>query len=125
MSRYYRKDTKDANHDQICAHLRSHGVTVMELERPLDLLLYYRGWTGWAEIKTQDRNAEIRRGQLEFMAETPMQVAFVKSENEAWDFVKTGIGLSDAQKNRLIGFLLRDSRSRYWPAIVEKVLNGE
>lgn len=120
------RDTRDGNHAEIVAFLRCHGIEVIETERPLDILIRRGdGVCGFAEIKTTARNASIRRSQLEFMSETDMPVAFVKSDGEALIFAETMEGLTRQQKDALGVFLTRETASKWHPAAVERViLNG-
>lgn len=119
------RDQRDANHGEIVAFLRTHGLEVIETERPLDCLVFNDTEAGWMEIKTESRNATVRRSQLEFMSETAMPVAIVKNEGEALIFALTMEGLTPNQKDALTQFLVRDQRDVYYPATVETILNEQ
>lgn len=122
--RYTRiRDTRDANHGEIVAFLKAHGIEVIETERPLDILIRRNdGVCGFAEIKTMSRNIRIYRSQIEVMSETRMPVAFVKSEGEALIFAETMQGLTQRQKDALGVFLTRETAKHWHPAAIERVL---
>lgn len=67
---------KDADHDAVVALLRAHGATVVEIYKPLDLLVGYRGVTMLLEVKSpagrrggKSRSGQkLRDSQVEFIA---------------------------------------------------------
>lgn len=121
---YWRKDTRDSNYSDVVDGLEDLGVEVIPTERPVDFLLHYQNFSGWAELKTSSRNAHIKRTQLRFFADTRMPVAFIRTVDEGWRFVMTRTGLTPLEKNRIHLFLEADKRKEFYPATVEKVLDG-
>ena len=116
------RDQRDGNHADIVNALRGCGIEVIETERPVDALVFNETQAGWIEIKTEARNATIRRSQLEFIAKTKMPVALVKTPDEALKFAKTMEGLSQRQKDALAVFLMKDKGKAFHPAKVEGIL---
>lgn len=121
MKRFVRQ-IRDGNHKELVDHLEKHGIEVIETFRPLDCLVFHGGQSGWIEIKTEKRNAPIQTNQIEFMANTRMPVAFVKTVDEALAFAKTFSGLTQRQKDNLGVFLRTANKTQYHPAVVERVL---
>jgi len=123
MSKYRKiRDTRDSNHGEIVAFLRSSGIEVIETERPLDILIRRDdGICGFAEIKTMARNATIYRSQIEFMADTQMPVQIVKCEGEALIFAESMQGLSQKEKDALGVLLTQDKAKKWHPAAIERV----
>lgn len=119
------RNNYDGNHKQIVSEVRQQGVEVIEIMKPVDIIVGRRGFTGFVEIKTKSRKANIRRSQVEFMAETTRAVAFAKDADEVMRFVQTGNGLTLDQKRRLAVFLQYDDRDRWHPRLIEDVLAGE
>ncbi len=69
MNRFARQTgTKDANHDVIVRELRDRGCTVVELERPVDIVIGRLGVWTFCEIKTGP-GAEVKPTQSSFLAE--------------------------------------------------------
>lgn len=108
----YRSKTKlDANHKQICDHLKLHGVWVHDCASSggglTDLIVFWRE-TAFLEIKTE-KKAQLTRAQIMFIMFTPAPVGFVQTENEALEFAKNprGKGLTLGQKNKLGGLLFK------------------
>jgi hypothetical protein len=124
MPKFYSKNkqSRDANHSEIVQHLQRNGIEVIETFQPLDILIYKSGIAGWIEIKTESRNAGIRRSQIKFMAETKMPVAFVKTPAEAYRFASTFEGLTAKEKANLAEFLKHATNEKYYPATIERVL---
>lgn len=118
---------RDSNHKSVIEPLSEQpGIEVIETFRPLDALVFNAELgAGWMEIKTAARNASIKRTQIEFMANTKMPVAFVKTPDEAVQFANTMVGLSDRQKANLGVFLETATRKGYHPAVIERVLNWD
>jgi hypothetical protein len=63
------------------------------------------------------------RTQIEFMANTKMPVAFVKTEDEALKFASSMDGLTQGQKDSLAIFLQTATKKQYHPAVIERVLD--
>jgi len=126
MSKYRKvRDKRDGNHSQIVAFLKSHGIEVIETERPLDILIRRNdGICGFAEIKTEARNATIYRSQIEFMSDARIPVAIVKCEGDALIFAESMQGLSQRQKDALGVFLTQDKANKWHPAAIERVLSS-
>ncbi len=123
MSKYWRNDTKDKNHNEIVDELRKSGFEVIETERPVDILIYKNKWSGWIEIKFPSRSdTKIRRSQVIHMATTRMPVAFATTPQEAFEFGRTGIGLSNKQKDALAGLLVRSKAKNFTPRMIDDVL---
>lgn len=118
---YYKRHL-DTNHKTVVTHLRGHGVEVIEILDPLDLLCHFQHFTGLIEVKKPNSSAVYTRRQIEFIANTRMPVAIVKQADEAFEFMKTGLGLSQKQKDALAGFLLRDSRGQWHHQLIERIL---
>jgi len=124
MSKYRKiRDTRDQNHGEIVAFLRTSGIEVIETERPVDCLVYNGEGSGWMEIKTTARNASVRRGQLEFFSETNMPVEIVTSEGDALRFALNLDGWTQKQKDAIAVFLMKNPGvDKFHPAKVEKAL---
>lgn len=121
MKRFVRQ-IRDGNHAEIVQTLRGHHIEVIETFRPLDILIFNNGASGWMEIKTESRKAPIQTTQIRFMANTKMPVAFVKTFDEALEFARTFDGLTQQQKDNLAVFLREATKTQYHPAVVERVL---
>jgi hypothetical protein len=118
------RDIRDGNHAPIVEYLRKHGIEVVETERPVDILIFNGKQAGWAEIKVDSRNAQIKRSQLEFISETNMPVAIVRNEAEALEFAKTMQGITETQKHFIALFLAKNpSVASIYPAGLERILN--
>ena len=124
MRRYAAKqDNKDANHDEIVDQLRGRGFYVLEIERPVDIAVHYRGWTGLCEIKAGTSGDVYYRGQLETAAFTPMPFAFVTSANEAVEFATKGRGLTEKQRERIaLALIAEPKRVKWTSAMMRKLL---
>ena len=124
MAARFIRQVRDANHAEIVEHVRKHGYEVIETFQPVDCLVHNRhlGGAGWMEIKTEKRNAAMMATQIRFMATTRMPVAFVKTGDEALEFARTLIGISQKQKNDLAVFLETATKKQYHPAVIERVL---
>lgn len=119
----YYKIKRDANHKVVADYLTRFGVEVVEIFDPVDLLCHRQHMTALIEIKKPDSNAIYTRKQIEFIANTRMSIAIVETGEEAFEFMKTGIGLNQKQKDALAGFLTRDLRSKWHHQLIERVLN--
>jgi len=102
----------DANHGQIVKHLRKHGVFVQDMSdagKVPDLLLSYRGQNRWCEIKIPGREARYTADQLKTISETPMDAAFIDSQETALEYAINGTGrLTVRQKDAIAGLLIRN-----------------
>ena len=67
MPKYAAK--KDDNHREIVAALRGVGASVIELGKPVDLLVGYRGVTYPTEVKNRTGKNKDTPTQLKFYAE--------------------------------------------------------
>ena len=115
----------DANHKPIVSELRKRGVEVIEIMKPVDICLHHRGWTGFGEIKTEGADRSIELSQVEFMAFTNAPVAFIRSTDEAMEFVKNRQGLSAKQKSYLMMMLAKWRKKQYTPRQIELTLAGQ
>lgn len=125
MSWKRQKDNPDANAAEIRAFLVSHGIEVIRINQPLDCLVFNGEQSGWLEIKTEDKDAKVKRRQISFMSATAMPCAFARNEGEALIFAETMQGLTQQEKDRLEVFLLRNDSPEWRYSVIEKVLNGE
>lgn len=101
---------RDNNHKAVADYLSAHGVEVIEIFNPLDLLCQYRGFVGFVEVKMDDKKELCTRKQLKFIAETRIPVAFAKSGEDALNFLQTRSGLTERQKNGITAMLRRDEK---------------
>lgn len=107
MRRGYAK-RQDKNHNVIRDYLKSHGVDVIEILKPLDLLCRHRsGYISFLEIKCPPKD-HCSRTQLAFIATTRFPVQFVRSEEEALLALETQSQLTQTQKDGIQGLLLRN-----------------
>ena len=124
----YRKvrDKRDANHGEIVAFLRTHGIEVIETERPLDILIRRDdGVCGFAEIKTEARNATIYRSQIEFMSDTRMPVEIIKNEGQALIFAESMQGLTAQAKDKMGVWLVQNPTVKsLHPAAFERIIES-
>lgn len=117
----YKKIKLDANHRQICDHLRANGVWVWELLNPVDCVIQLRQLC-FMEIKIE-KGAQCTRQQLDFIAGTPAPVAFVENEAQALDFARTGIGLSQSQKDKIAFLLMKEpDRKKFEYGQIKKLI---
>lgn len=127
----YRRTKLDANHKEICDFLKSHGIEVIDMsaagELP-DLLIHNRsGETGFLEIKVEGSKAKWTRSQLNFIANTKLDVQIAKTTADALRYAEwiQGHALLIVQKDRLAGFLATNADKFFQPSVIEKVLKGE
>ena len=73
----------DDNQAAIVEALRSVGVQVEVIGKPLDLLLVCRGETLLLEVKNPDGLDRITKEQAEFMARWPGRIELARSPGEA------------------------------------------
>lgn len=73
----------DDNQAGIVKALRSVGVSVEHIKKPVDLLICYRGETSLMEVKNTDGKDELSREQVEFIARWPGKVHVVHGAEEA------------------------------------------
>lgn len=125
MSKFNRRDKRDSNHSDIVKAIQGL-VEVIQIERPLDLLVYdpVTDTTGWIEIKTLSRSAEIKSGQLHFIANTKMRTQVVKTPQEAIDFVTDWNGMTDEEKARIGKWLEGNKDKGVHPALFERIVEG-
>lgn len=129
--RYRAKVKLDANHKEICDFLKQHWIEVVDLssagELP-DLLIRNRGAeVGFLEIKVEGSKAKWTRTQLQFIANTKLNVQIAKTPSEALHYAQNIYhnSLLDGQKNKLAGFLATNADKFFQPSVIEKVLRGE
>lgn len=105
---------RDGNHNEIVRYLRQHGVHVTEFGEGTvpDTLLCYKGRNGWGEIKV-GKGSKFTDTQLAYISETPMEVAFLTTPEQALEYAKNGTGaLSSQQKIAIAGLLFRNAGKR-------------
>ncbi len=123
--RNFRKDKEDSNAPEIIASLRAHGYDVTKCERPVDIHIYdpSTGKSGWAEIKTEYRSANIKRGQLAFLSGCRQPGTIVTNELEALIFARDFEGWTQLQKDAITMLLIRNPNTKdFKPAEVEAAL---
>lgn len=120
----YHPTKQDSNHRPIVQELEARGIEVVEVFEPLDLLVFKNGFTGWIEVKVPKSRAVYTRKQIKFIAETRMPVCIAQNAPDALEFVKTGQGLTNGQKDALTQFLMRDDRKIFHREIIERTLKG-
>jgi len=121
---------KDQNHRSIVAFLRQHGVYVQDLSnagKVPDLLISYRGQNRWCELKIPGKKAMYTADQLKTISETPMDAAFISSQESALDYATSGEGkLSQKQKDAIAGLLIRNpGKKAFTVGQIEAVLEIE
>lgn len=116
------KIKRDTNHKAVADYLRGAGVEVREIFDPVDLLCCRHSFVGLIEVKLPGSRTKYTRKQLQFIADTRMPVCIAKSGEEAYEFMRTGNGLSRAQKVSLRLLLDRNVRELYQPSVVESAL---
>lgn len=128
MRSYAAFNHRDANHKPIVSEMRQRGLVVEEILQPLDLLVWDPAGYGNAftlmEIKMPGSRARWTRKQLEFIASTRLPVAIVTNIDEAYQAAHWQVRLTQPQKDRLAGFLIRHSDKFFQPSEIEKVLAG-
>lgn len=77
----------DDNQSAIVKALRSAGVTVEVIKKPVDLLIHYRGATAVMEVKNPDGRDQLTADQVQFIARWPGPVHVVRSVREALEAV--------------------------------------
>jgi len=124
MNHYAQK--RDASHTQLVNDIRSQGVEVIEIMKPLDILcrLKRTGFIGFIEIKPTGRRTYTTK-QLRFIAETTVPVSFAQDAAEAMRFLKTQVGLSQLEKNRLAAFCATATKDKYNGEMIARVLKGQ
>lgn len=118
-----RRPHLDTNHREIARELTGRGVEVVEVFQPLDLLCFWRGFIGWIEVKLPNSRAVYTRPQIKFIANTRMPVTIAQTAQDAWNFLTSGEGLSQRQKDSLAAFLVQDDRKQWHREIIERALN--
>ena len=68
---------RDESEKAIVEALEAHGFTVERMDKPVDLLIAKRGWTGVAEAKTG--KGKLRPSQVKFMAKWPNPVFVLRT----------------------------------------------
>jgi len=79
---------RDANEKAIVDDLIAIGCSVVRLDKPLDLLVGYRGVNWLLEVKTE--KGKLTPDQEEFIPEWRGQVAIVRTSEQAISIVSTG-----------------------------------
>jgi hypothetical protein len=79
--RLSRANKRDRNEPEIVAALEAIGCTVIRLDLPLDLLVYYKKKFWLLEIKAE--GGRLTKGQREFIERHPGPVAVVREPEEA------------------------------------------
>ena len=88
--RLSRANKRDKNEAAIVAALQACGCAVVRLDKPLDLLVGYRGRNWLLEVKGE--GGRLTKDQKEFIATWPGQWAVIREPEEAIRIV-TGAGV--------------------------------
>lgn len=123
MRRATRHNKLDANHLAVVKELRSRGVEVVEIQQPVDLLCFLNNRLLLIEVKPEGRGTYTKL-QLTFMSTTRMPVAIARTAQEAIDCLKTGVGLSQRQKDAIAGFLVRNTADKFNSEQIDRLLAG-
>jgi len=84
---------RDANEAEIVKALEAIGCTVFRLDRPVDLLVGYRGYTFCLEVKQRGReNRKDQQAQRDWMKGWKGHVRIVFSPEEAISLVTEAYG---------------------------------
>ena len=119
-----RKIHLDGNHKAVVQDLRDHGIEVVEILEPVDILLRSRdGYISFCEIKPEDGNTTYRRTQLTFMAGTKYPLFIAKTGLEARQKLERRETLSQSQKDALAGFLALNKDEKWNHQKIERLLN--
>ncbi len=122
--RNYLKNKVDANQKDIVDDIRRMGGKVELLGDPVDLFGWLPGkFWGFIEVKMPGSKAKYTRIQLLWIANTQLPVAIVKSSDEAMDFLQTGHGLTQKQKDAIAGFLLYNPAKFFTPSEIDPLLH--
>jgi hypothetical protein len=73
----------DSNQAAIVKALKSIGVSVVYIKKPVDLLICHKGETALMEVKNPDGKDQLTRDQIEFLARWPGKVHVVRTVDEA------------------------------------------
>ena len=113
--KHYGKAT-DANQKQIIADLRKIGVQVLDLsgtgEGCPDLLTTFNHTCVLLEIKTEEKDVDFKRGQLETFATWTNYIGFARNFDEAEKVCKqpSQFALSGTEKLKLREWLIRNPK---------------
>jgi hypothetical protein len=110
---------RDKNHSSITDELRRQGVEVIDILQPLDTLCRLHDFVAFIEFKVPGSDACYTRKQLQFIAGTQMPVAVATDATQAMRFLKTQEGLTQANKDRLAGHLLKTTKQKFTPKEIE------
>lgn len=89
--RLSRANKRDKNEPEIVKALEAIGATVIRLDLPLDLLVYYRKKLWLLEVKAE--GGRLTKGQREFIEKHPGPVAVVREPEEAIRVITEAKGL--------------------------------
>jgi len=81
----YEVHQKDGNEDRLRALMEAHGVTVVKIGRPIDLLVAFKGATGVVEVKTPA--GKLEASQKSFLQAWPGLSAVLRTESETLAFI--------------------------------------
>ena len=81
--RLSRANKRDRNEPEIVAALESIGCTVIRLDLPLDLLVYYPPKKVFWLLEVKAEGGRLTKGQREFIEGHPGPVAVVREPQEA------------------------------------------
>lgn len=124
MRRATRKIHLDKNHHTVVSELRGHGIEVIEVLEPCDLILRSRdGYISFCEVKPEDGNTTYRRTQLSFMAATKYPIFIARTGREAMQKLERRETLSQGQKDALAGFLALNPAVKFNHQKIERILN--
>ena len=93
---YRSHNQRDANQAEIVAALRERGAVVVDIERPVDLLVGYNGEWSLVEVKSGPR-AKIQPSQKKFLAQceqnqVPCILMFSPKDVDYWFPRNVGTG---------------------------------
>lgn len=99
----------DANQQEIVKYLRKRGasVTITNFGNDFpDLLCGLPKF--WSLLEVKEPDGSIDRGQLKFMSESHGPCAVVTTPDEAWEAISGEGWLTNEQKDKIEGWLLRN-----------------
>lgn len=117
---------QDKNHALLRDYLRRQGVEVLEIFEPLDLLVKYRDFVGFVEVKDDSEKKQAYTAkQLKFIAETRFPVIFATNDAQAFQAVKDRQTVTERQKQAISGLLLRKPQKTYWAKDIREILSND
>ena len=116
---------QDKNHNAVRDYLRKHGVEVIEIFNPLDLLVYHQGFTALVEVKDETDNKQVYTDvQIKFISEHRLPIIFATGEEQSLNAIKQRQIVTERQKQALAGMLLRNKKPIYTAKDVRDAINN-